>query len=116
VRFLVDECTGPGVAQWLGSQGHDVFSAYHQSPSAFDEELLQRAVAENRILITNDKDFGEMIHRENRPHCGVVLLRLHNDRTRFKIDALDGLLAAHADQLSSAFGVVTDSQIRFAGG
>jgi predicted nuclease of predicted toxin-antitoxin system len=68
MRFLVDECTGPGVAAWLTANGHDVFSAYDQSPGAGDSGLLARAVAEERIVVTNDRDFGDMIFREGRPH------------------------------------------------
>ncbi len=59
MRFIVDECTGPNAADWLRGQGYEVFSAYEQSRGADDEVLIAKAFAENRILITNDKDFGE---------------------------------------------------------
>jgi predicted nuclease of predicted toxin-antitoxin system len=59
MRFLVDECTGPAVAEWLRQQKHEIFSVYDQARGLDDDAVLQKAVAENRILITNDKDFGE---------------------------------------------------------
>lgn len=68
MRFLVDECTGPAVARWLIQQGHDVFSVYDRAPGISDQEVLQRAFSEDRILITNDKDFGERVFREGHPH------------------------------------------------
>lgn len=80
MRFLVDECTGPTVAKWLTKLGHDVYSVYDESPGMSDEDILGKALAEGRILITNDKDFGEMIFRERREHKGVVFLRLEDER------------------------------------
>ena len=64
MRFLVDECTGPQTARWLREQGHDVFSIYEQARGLDDDSVLQTAVEQRRILITNDKDFDEMIFRE----------------------------------------------------
>jgi predicted nuclease of predicted toxin-antitoxin system len=115
MRFLVDECTGPRVADWLTNQGRDVFSAFHQSRGASDEELLNRANAEDRILITNDRDFGELIFRESRPHRGVVFLRLHDERAANKIRVVEQLLANHSDRLPGQFVVVTESQLRITG-
>ncbi|MCD6570698.1 MAG: DUF5615 family PIN-like protein [Deltaproteobacteria bacterium] len=57
MRFIVDECTGPAVARWLKQQQHDVFSVYEEDRGLNDEGILQKAIADNYILITNDKDF-----------------------------------------------------------
>ncbi len=65
-------------------------------------------------LITNDKDFGEMVYRERKPHRGVILLRLQDERAASKTDAVRKLLASYADQLPNVFVVVTETQIRFA--
>jgi predicted nuclease of predicted toxin-antitoxin system len=88
MRFLVDECTGPRVAQWLRDQGHEVYSVYEQSRGLDDASILQKAVAEDWILITNDRDFGEKVFRELHPHKGVVLLRLFDERSAAKIAAV----------------------------
>ncbi len=85
MRFLVDECTGPAVAQWLRSQNHDVVSIFDEIRGADDRKVIQKAFEQNRILITNDKDFGELVFREKKPHKGVVLLRLEDERTAHKI-------------------------------
>lgn len=113
MRFLVDECTGPAVAQWLRSEQYEVFSIYEQDRGASDEKILQKAYHENWILITNDKDFGEKVYREHHPHHGVVFLRLFDDRSVTKIQTLSRLLATYADQLPDRFVVVTEKQIRF---
>lgn len=63
MRFLVDESTGAPVAAWLTSQGHDAVFAGAVLRGAPDEHLLAFSVETDRILITNDKDFGEWVIR-----------------------------------------------------
>lgn len=85
MRFLVDECTGPKVSEWLRGQGHEVFSIFDQSQGTPDHEVLSKALTENWILITNDKDFGELVFREHLDHHGIILLRLEDERSTNKI-------------------------------
>ena len=82
MKFLVDECTGPAVARWLEQRGHDAFSVYDQARGIDDNRIIEIAQAEERILITNDRGFGEKVFRERRPHHGVVFLRLANERSQ----------------------------------
>jgi predicted nuclease of predicted toxin-antitoxin system len=114
MRFLVDECTGPAVAHWLRAQKHEVFSVYEEARGMEDDEVITKAFAENWILITNDKDFGEKIYRERCPHKGVVLLRLEDERAVNKIAILQRLLEGYAERLTDQFVVVTERQVRFA--
>jgi len=114
MKFLVDECTGPAVARWLEQRGHDVFSVYDETRGIDDNKIIEIAQAEERILITNDRGFGEKVFRERRPHHGVVFLRLANERSANKIRVLDQLISQHSDALSSRFVVVTETRIRFA--
>jgi len=113
MRFLVDECTGPAVARWLRAQKHEVFSVYEEARGMDDDEVIAKAFAEDWILITNDKDFGEKVYREQRPHKGVVLLRLEDERAANKIVALRRLLEGYAGLLANQFVVVTERQVRF---
>jgi len=112
MRFIVDECTGPSVAQWLREQKHEVFSIYDDSRGLDDESILQKAAAEDYILITNDKDFGELIFRDKKTHKGVVLLRLDDERAANKIRVLKILIERYADQLNNNFVVVTENAVR----
>jgi predicted nuclease of predicted toxin-antitoxin system len=114
MRFLVDECTGPAVARWLREQDHDVFSVFEQARGMDDDTVIEKAYLEDWILISNDKDFGEKIFRERRPHRGVVLLRLGDERSLNKIMVIQRLLENHADRLASQFVVATDTTVRFA--
>jgi predicted nuclease of predicted toxin-antitoxin system len=113
MRFLVDECIGPFVARWLREQGHEVFSVFDAAQGIGDGEVLTKAVAENWIVITNDKDFGEMIFRERRKHRGVVFMRLNDERSANKIEVLRQLLENHAERLPDSFVTVTETKVRF---
>lgn len=114
MRFLVDACTGPSVARWLRSEGHDAFSIYDETPGVSDDVVMAQAVREERILITNDKDFGEKVYREHKPHCGVIFLRLSDERSTQKIKTLHYLLTNYADRLPGRFVVATEKHVRFA--
>lgn len=112
MRFIVDECTGPAIAQWLRDQGHDVFSVYDQARGMDDDGVLKIAIAERRILVTNDKDFGRMVFHEGKAHAGIVLLRLEDERAGGKIKVLARLLDRHADRLAGNLFVVTEKAVR----
>lgn len=74
MRFLVDESAGKKLANLL-SQQHEVVFVGDVSPSITDEAILAIANKQKRILITNDKDFGELVFRFKKPNAGIILLR-----------------------------------------
>ena len=80
-----------------------------------DREIIQKSYEENRILITCDKDFGDLAFGERRPHGGVVLLRLETYRPDTIIWVLERLIDEHGGRLSGRFVVVTGDRTRFAG-
>jgi len=79
-----------------------------------DDDIIEKATTENWILMTNDKDFGEKVYRERRPHKGVVLLRLDDERAAVKIKTIQQMLKSYADRLPGQFVVVTETSVRFA--
>ena len=115
MRFLVDECTGPAVAQWLCRQNHDVVSVFDEIRGADDRNVIQKAYEQNRILITNDKDFGELVFREKKPHKGVILLRLDDERPANKISVLQRLIEKYEKSLPGNFIMVTETTVRITG-
>jgi len=58
MRFLVDESTGPAVAECLRQKGHEVFSVYEKARGMADEDIIEKAFTENWILITKTCDVG----------------------------------------------------------
>lgn len=85
---------------------------YDKSRGAGDETVLKIANKDNYILITNDNDFGELIFRMKKPHKGVILLRLDDNRPKNKIDVLNKLLQLYIDQLKNNFVVATENKVR----
>ncbi len=77
-----------------------------------DRAVLRRAVAENRILITKDKDFGALVFKEQQPHSGVILLRLGDDKLPTTIEAMRRLLAGYAPRLTGNFVVINNRRVR----
>lgn len=76
MRFLIDECAGKRLANLLEKEGHDVLFAGDAMFSASDEEIIKKCEEDDRILVTDDKDFGELVFRLGRPIKGVILLRI----------------------------------------
>jgi predicted nuclease of predicted toxin-antitoxin system len=112
VRFLVDECAGPFLAAWLSKRGHDVFSVFASARGAEDDWILNKACSDKRILVTNDKGFGEKIFRSGAPHSGVVLLRLANETPSAKAAVFERLLSSFSDRLEGAYIVVSERKVR----
>ena len=112
MKFLVDECTGTSVVNYLRGQGHDTLAVADQMPAADDAEILAFAVMEDRIVVTNDKDFGELVYRSGWEHHGVVLLRLQDERAENKVRMMQSVLARVGKRLHGHYVVATESGIR----
>ncbi len=79
---------------------------------AKDDELLNLANKENRILITNDTDFGELIFLQNRVTTGIVLLRIKGQDVKKKLRSLSKLIRLYSDKIENHFVVITERRIR----
>jgi predicted nuclease of predicted toxin-antitoxin system len=116
VRFLLDESADFRLSSFLRSHGHDVTAIAHDYPqSLLDVDVLAIAVREQRTLITNDRDFGEMIVRDGLTHSGVILFRLRTTALRVKLDRMAVVIESYADQLHR-FVVVTEGSVRVLAG
>ena len=112
MRFLVDECTGTSVSDWLKSESHDVFSVFEEWRGASDDDILEKCKNENYILITSDKDFGEMVFRNQKVHSGVILIRCVPNIFSKRIEVLQKLLQNYSESLQNNFVVVTNEKVR----
>ena len=74
MRVLLDACVWGGAKAQLASEGHDVTWIGDSAADPGDEEVLSQACAERRVLVTLDKDFGELAIVRSLPHCGIVRL------------------------------------------
>ena len=112
MKFLADECCDAGLVNALRSDGYDVLYAIESLRGATDDELLTRAFSESRILITEDKDFGELVYRLRRPARGIVLLRFDVAERALKVPRLRYLLQHETERLPGALVVLEASKLR----
>lgn len=112
MRFIVDESAGAAVVEYLQSSGHDVLAIAEIMRQADDPDILTLALNETRILITNDKDFGELVYRTGQTHHGVLLLRLHNESSANRVRVVKSVLENYTDRLAEQFVVATESNVR----
>jgi predicted nuclease of predicted toxin-antitoxin system len=82
------------------------------SPGIPDAQVLSRASEAGAVLLTADKDFGELVFRQHRVHSGVALIRLAGHAPETKADIVVAAIKAHADELESGFWVVTSKAVR----
>jgi len=97
VRLLLDTCVWGGACEQLRTLGHDVIWAGDWSEDPGDEEILARAHREARILVTLDKDFGELAIVNNTLHGGI--LRLVDVAARQQAPVCQQALALHGKDL-----------------
>jgi len=107
MRFIVDENTGRKLTSLIKHAGYDDLFSFDALPRANDEQILDFAEKNNRVLITEDKDFGELIFRLNKPTSGVIFLRMPKDPVK-RFERIRDIL----DKSKGKFVVVKEGQIR----
>jgi predicted nuclease of predicted toxin-antitoxin system len=99
MKILLDSCVWGKARGELESAGHDVVWAGDWPKDPGDQEILARALAEGRVLVTLDKDFGELAVLHGAAHCGI--LRLVGISARQQAAVCQQVLAAHGPELAS---------------
>ena len=112
MNLLADESVDGPVVDRLRQQGHDVIYVAELSPSMADDQVLQYANERNALLVTADKDFGELVFRVGKAHRGVVLLRLAGLPAAVKCETVARVFRDHAAKLVGAFSVVSSGALR----
>ena len=112
MRLVADENRDRSVIQKLREAGHEVISVAEMEPGISDEVVLATANSAEAMLITEDKDFGELVFRRSLVHQGVILLRLAGLPVAAKAGLLVATIATHERELNGAFAVVTPRAIR----
>lgn len=112
MKFLLDVCVSSRTLQaFLAGEGHDVLSALVIDPRASDERLLALALQGERVLITADKDFGELVFVRRLPRGPII--RLVQFTVEQQVRAMAELLDHHASELTGqAMVTVTRGRIR----
>lgn len=112
MKFLADECCDADLVTALRRDEYDVMYVVESMRGASDTEVLRRARTEERIVLTEDKDFGELVYRLHRPVPGIILLRFDPADRPLKIPRLRSLLERHSNQLHGTFVVLDPERAR----
>jgi len=115
MKFLVDVGVGKKVENWLKENGFDVLSVRDIDSRAKDSQILLWAVDQQRMIITMDKDFGELVYNSGKHHAGVLILRLEDADGDTKVSITKKILAEYYDKIESHFCVFQDGRLRIRG-
>lgn len=112
MRFLIDESVDLRLVPYLRNLGHDVTAVAQDYPaSILDPVVLEIAYEEQRVLVTNDRDFGQLVFRHRQPHAGVIYFRLGTSELNPILARLADLLGRYEHAIDH-FIVVTPHRIR----
>ena len=110
-RYLADENFPAAIVRWLRNRSDDVLHAAETMASADDETILEASVVSDRIILTFDRDFGELVVRSRRTAPGVVLFRLRQQSPSVVLPFLQAFFAAQPT-LRGSFTVASPGQFR----
>lgn|SRR5574341_451922 len=113
LHFLADESCDFAVVRALRAEGYDVLAVSEYMQQSVDSDLLEQAHRENRILLTEDKDFGWLVFASHSDSAGVILIRFPANRRSTLAQAVLQLVREHGVELENAFVVVQPGQVRF---
>jgi predicted nuclease of predicted toxin-antitoxin system len=116
MRFLADECCDFAAVRILRAHGHDVLAVSEFQQRSVDKDLMDLALAGNRILLTEDKDFGWLVFAGRVDSPGVILIRFPASARSLLPEAVLKLVAEHASQLEGAFVVLQPGTARISFG
>lgn len=115
MRFLADESCDFRVVKALREAGYDVKAIAEMMPGISDDEVAGLSVCEMRILITEDKDFGQLVYTKSQASCGIIFIRFPaNDRLHLP-DMVVRLVREHSQMLYNRFVIVQPKRIRITG-
>lgn len=103
---------GKKVENWFIENGYDIKSVRNIDPKMTDEEILKIAVLDDRLVITMDKDFGELVYNSRLCHAGVLLLRLEDAHGEEKVRVVEKILSQYKEELYHNFCVYQKGKFR----
>lgn len=112
MNILADENIDEQIVGFLQKNGHNVLYVGKMSPGISDEIVLSKANQMNALLLTADKDFGELVFRQHLISKGVILIRLAGISPNKKAQLISSIINAHKDEMINSFTVITLDHIR----
>lgn len=110
--IVADESVDGNIVAHLETLGYKIHYIKKHSPGIPDLEVLETAIQNDALLITEDKDFGELVYRLRLPHCGIFLLRLAGVETSKKCSLVEFVLRENESTLKNKFSVLDEDKLR----
>ena len=111
MKIVADESVDFGIICSLRKTGFQVVAIAETNQGITDMEVLSIAVHNNALLITEDKDFGELSFRLRLKHCGILLIRLSDLKRDERVELAAKTIHLHIDKLINSFSVLTKQGI-----
>ena len=115
MNLLADESVDRPIVERLRRDGHEVVYIAELAPGIIDDEVLETANSRNAVLVTTDKDFGELVFRRDAIHSGVILVRLAGLANETKAEIVAEVCRLPQTELIGSFTVVSPGQVRIRG-
>ena len=115
MKILANENVESVIVRGLRDAGHDVKYSAEIMPRAEDSEVLKMANAEDRIILTNDKDFGEFYFLQRSVKTGILLMRFEAQDSTYKNGVVQKVIAQYGDKLQGHFTVISENRLRLRG-
>jgi predicted nuclease of predicted toxin-antitoxin system len=112
VKLVADEGVDRPIVERLRADGHSVWYVAEMSPGIADDAVLELANREDALLLTGDKDFGELVFRQRHVTAGVILLRIAGLSMERKAMIVSAEVGSHAAKLPKAFTVISPGGVR----
>lgn len=112
MNFVADESVDHPIVLRLRETGHTVWAVVEMAPGISDTVVLDIANRQGAILLTGDKDFGELVFRDEQYSFGIVLLRLAGLSAVEKASLVDSVIRQYYDELANAFTVIGIRSVR----
>ena len=112
LRFLADESCDFGVVKALRAEGYDVVALTEITSHTIDSEVVALSYSEKRILLTEDKDFGQLVFASQADSAGVILIRYPGNARKSLQEAVIKLIHEQGTEIQNAFVVMQPGQIR----
>ena len=111
-KFIIDVGVGKIIEEWLKKEGYQAIAIRQINPEMEDLDIITIANKEDAIIISMDKDFGELAFKNKLGHKGILLLRLEDAVAKEKLATIQNIIPRYLSELKGKFAVYQNGKLR----
>jgi len=112
LKFLIDVSAGRAIEKYLSEEGYDTKAVREIDPGMEDGDIIRIATSEGRMVVTMDKNFGELVYHCSMRHRGVLLLRLEDETGAEKLRIVRHIMENYSSRIKDCFCVFQNDRLR----